>query len=44
MPDKIKYADRAECLQYAIAKRREDIKVKVIEHKGGKCAICGYSK
>jgi 5-methylcytosine-specific restriction endonuclease McrA len=44
MPDKRKYVDRAEYLKYAVAKRRKEIKAKVVKYKGGKCAICGYKK
>ncbi|MBU0974169.1 hypothetical protein KKD03_00510 [Patescibacteria group bacterium] len=42
--DKRKYADRAQYLKNAVAKRRKIIRQKAIEHKGRKCAICGYNK
>ncbi|MBN2585598.1 HNH endonuclease [Patescibacteria group bacterium] len=44
MPEKRRYADRAESIKRAVAKRRKRIKELVIEYKGGKCIICGYSK
>ena len=43
MPDKRKYADRAEYLKKAVAKRRRKLKLMLIEYKGGKCVICGYN-
>ena len=42
--DKRKYADRAEYLKAAVSKRRKAIRQKAIEHKGGKCQLCGYKK
>lgn len=42
--DKRKYADRAEYLKKAVAKRRKIIREKALEYKGKKCAICGYNK
>ncbi|MDP3900065.1 MAG: hypothetical protein Q8Q23_03215 [bacterium] len=42
--DKRKYADRAEYLKQAVAKRRKTIRQMAIDFKGGKCEICGYSK
>jgi len=44
MPDKRTYADRAEYIKKAVAKRRTKLKRMVIEYKGGKCALCGYEK
>lgn len=44
MPDKRTYADRAEYLKKAVAKRRKKLKQMLIEYKGGKCSICGYNK
>jgi len=44
MPDRRTYADRAEYLKKAVAKRRKDIRKKLIEYKGGQCSICGYAK
>ena len=48
MPQKRKerrtYADRAEYLKQAVAKRRRKLKSMVVEYKGGKCIICGYKK
>jgi hypothetical protein len=44
MPEKRTYADRAESIKRAVAKRRKRIKELVVEYKGGKCIICGYSR
>jgi len=44
MKDKRKYADRAEYLKAAVAKRRKTVRQKAIEYKGGKCQLCGYNK
>jgi len=44
MPDIRKYADRAEYLKQAVAKRRKKIKAMVVEYKGGKCVLCGYKR
>ena len=44
MPDKRKYADRAEYLKKAVTKRRRKIKQMIVEYKGGKCIFCGYDK
>ena len=44
MPDRRTYADRAEYLKQAVARRRKTIREKLIEYKGGKCSNCGYSK
>lgn len=44
MKEKRKYADRREELIKAVAKRRRKIKLMAIEHKGGKCQVCGYNK
>ncbi len=38
------YADRREYLIRAVTKRRKKIRLKAIEHLGGKCIRCGYSK
>ena len=38
------YRDRAEYMIKAVAKRRKKIKEMAIEHKGGRCCICGYNK
>ena len=42
--DKRTYADRREYLIGAVQKRRQSIRLKAIEYKGGKCSICGYDK
>ncbi|MFH0829223.1 MAG: hypothetical protein V1907_03525 [Candidatus Kerfeldbacteria bacterium] len=44
MPDKRRYADRAEYLKLAVAERRKTIKATVVEYKGGRCQICGYHR
>lgn len=44
MPETRTYADRAEYLKKAVAKRRKKIKAMAIEYKGGKCMLCGYNK
>lgn len=44
MADKRKYADRAEYLKRAVAKRRKSLRQKAIEYKGGVCQLCGYDK
>lgn len=38
------YKDRAAYLSSATTKRRRRIKIFAIEHKGGKCQICGYNR
>jgi hypothetical protein len=38
------YADRAEYIKKAVAKRRKKIRLMAIEYGGGGCQICGYSK
>ncbi len=43
MPDSRNYADRAEYLKQAVAKRRKKIKQMLVTYKGGKCELCGYS-
>lgn len=44
MKDTRKYADRAEYLKKAVAKRRKILKQKAIEYKGSVCQICGYNR
>jgi len=44
MKDKRTYADRADYLKKAVAKRRKKVRSQAVETKGGKCQICGYSK
>jgi len=44
MKEKRKYADRAEYIKKAVAKRRKKIKTMAIQYKGGKCILCGYNK
>ena len=33
-----------KCCTEATQKRREILKQKAVEYKGGKCSVCGYSK
>lgn len=42
MPDRRKYADRAEYLKLAVAKRRRKMRQLLVEYKGSKCYFCGY--
>lgn len=42
MPERRTYADRAEYLKAAVAKRRRKIRQMLVEYKGGKCQLCGY--
>ena len=44
MPDKRTYADRAEYIKKAVAKRRKKLREQVVAYKGGKCVICGYDR
>lgn len=44
MPETRTYADRAEYLKKAVAKRRKKLREMALEYGGGKCAICGYNK
>jgi 5-methylcytosine-specific restriction endonuclease McrA len=44
MSDKRTYADRAEYLKQAVAKRRKNLKLKAVEKLGGQCQICSYDK
>ncbi len=42
--EKRTYADRREYMIMAVNRRRRRLKSLLIEYKGGKCIICGYSK
>lgn len=42
--DKRTYKDRKKYFIEAVAKRRKKIRLKAIEHLGGKCIKCGYKK
>lgn len=44
MKEKRTYGDRREYNIRAVAKRRKKVRLKAIEHLGGKCMRCGYSK
>lgn len=38
------YADRADYLKKAVAKRRQRVREMAVEYKGGKCQMCGYAR
>jgi predicted HNH restriction endonuclease len=42
--DKRTYADRRDYLIDAVSKRRKSVRLKAINHKGGKCELCGYHR
>lgn len=42
--DKRTYADRAEYIKKAVAKRRRKVRLMAIEYGGSACQICGYNK
>ena len=42
--DKRQYADRADYLKIAVAKRRQNLRLKAIDYKGGRCVICAYNR
>jgi predicted HNH restriction endonuclease len=44
MKDKRTYAERADYLKKAVSKRRKRIREMAVAHKGGACAICGYTR
>ena len=44
MPDRRTYADRAEYLKVAVAKRRQAIRQRLVAYKGRQCMLCGYRK
>jgi hypothetical protein len=44
MPERRTYADRAEYLKAAVIKRRQTIRKRLVEYKGGKCMLCGYNR
>lgn len=44
MKEKRTYADRRKYIIEAVEKRRKLIRLKAIEHAGGKCINCGYNK
>ena len=44
MKEERKYSDRRKYLIEAVAKRRKKIRLKAIQHMGGKCTRCGYNK
>jgi hypothetical protein len=33
-----------KCRSEAVQRRREKLKKKAVEHKGGECKVCGYNK
>jgi hypothetical protein len=38
------YADRAEYIKAAVAKRRKKVRLMAVEYGGGCCQICAYKK
>ena len=42
--DSRKYSDRRQYLIRAVHARRKKIREMAVEHKGGKCEICGYDR
>ncbi len=44
MPDTRTYADRAEYLKKAVAKRRKKIRDMALEYGGRNCIVCGYNR
>ncbi|MFA6392033.1 MAG: HNH endonuclease, partial [Patescibacteria group bacterium] len=44
MPEKRKYADRAEYLKKAVSLRRKKLRNLAISFKGERCTICGYNR
>jgi hypothetical protein len=38
------YADRADYIKAAVAKRRKKVRLMAIEYGGGSCQLCGYKK
>ena len=44
MKEKRTYGDRKKYLIRAVALRRRKIRLKAVNHLGGKCVRCGYSK
>jgi len=44
MPETRTYADRAEYLKKAVAKRRKKLRDMALEYGGGICIVCGYNR
>jgi predicted HNH restriction endonuclease len=44
MAEKRRYQDRREYIIKAVQRRREKVRLMAIDHKGGRCQICGYSR
>lgn len=44
LDSKGKYYRCAKCRVVAVQKRRDTLKLKAVEYKGGKCEVCGYCK
>ena len=42
--DKRTYKDRRETIIASVIRRRKEIRMKAINHLGGKCIKCGYDK
>ena len=44
MADKRRYSDRRQYLIRAVHARRKKVRQMAVEHKGGKCELCGYDR
>ena len=44
MPETRTYADRAEYLKSAVARRRKKLREMAVQELGGACALCGYHR
>ena len=42
--DKRRYSDRRQYLIRAVHARRKKVRQMAVEHKGGKCELCGYDR
>ncbi len=42
--DKRRYSDRRQYLIRAVHARRKKLRQMAVEHKGGKCELCGYDR
>ena len=42
--DKRRYGDRRQYLIKAVHARRKKVRQMAVEHKGGKCELCGYDR
>lgn len=42
--DTRKYSDRPETIKANVVRRRQNIKLRAVEYKGGKCSVCSYDR